>query len=338
MQKGSAKPIRLFFLILYFTIILFYLLVCLVPFLDPGRFWFISVLGLLYPFLLILVITSLFVLLIKKSKWFLLSLAALLISWQQVSVLVALHIPNKTEGTSGKTLRVLSWNVSRWTENRRSARGKQENSYRTKMMAVVQKQNADVLCFQEFFECYAPAFFSSNIPVFKKMGYAYHYFSPSSITVNGAFQTGLIIFSKYPIIDSAYFKTVSRGHSEGFSYVDIKFRENVLRIFNTHLESAGFKHRDPGSESYTAIFSKLRRSYSLRRQQADRIRTEMDKSPYPVIFCGDVDDVPNSYVYFKLKGNLQDAFLKKEQEWVQHFNFFRPLFALIISWQTGDSG
>jgi endonuclease/exonuclease/phosphatase (EEP) superfamily protein YafD len=34
-------------------------------------------------------------------------------------------------------------------------------------------------------------------------------------------------------------------------------------------------------------------------------------SPYPVLFCGDLNDVPNSYTYFTVRGDMQDAFLKK---------------------------
>lgn len=86
------------------------------------------------------------------------------------------------------------------------------------MIEAIQKENADVLCLQEFFQCYAPDYFPDNIQPLKKMGYTYYYFSPASKTVKGLFQTGLAIFSKYPITDSAYFKTTSGGHSEGFNY------------------------------------------------------------------------------------------------------------------------
>jgi endonuclease/exonuclease/phosphatase family metal-dependent hydrolase len=34
-------------------------------------------------------------------------------------------------------------------------------------------------------------------------------------------------------------------------------------------------------------------------------------SPYPVLFCGDLNDVPNSYTYFTVKNGMQDVFLKK---------------------------
>jgi endonuclease/exonuclease/phosphatase family metal-dependent hydrolase len=34
-------------------------------------------------------------------------------------------------------------------------------------------------------------------------------------------------------------------------------------------------------------------------------------SPHPILFCGDLNDIPNSYTYRTIKGNMQDAFLKK---------------------------
>jgi endonuclease/exonuclease/phosphatase family metal-dependent hydrolase len=34
-------------------------------------------------------------------------------------------------------------------------------------------------------------------------------------------------------------------------------------------------------------------------------------SPYPVILAADLNDVPNSYTYFTVRGTLQDAFLQQ---------------------------
>jgi len=39
------------------------------------------------------------------------------------------------------------------------------------------------------------------------------------------------------------------------------------------------------------------------------VKKEMDKSPYASVICGDFNDVPNSYTYFHIRGNCQDAFL-----------------------------
>jgi endonuclease/exonuclease/phosphatase family metal-dependent hydrolase len=338
-MPGKNKSKRyIIFLIFYFGVTFLYLLVSLVPFLNPARFWFIAALGLVFPALFAVMFFCLVVTAIMRSKWFVLSLAALLISLQQLSALFGINLTKDIGDKKDASLRVLSWNVSRWTENENSMKGKPENSFRNQMLDAIRIQGADVICLQEFFECYAPKFFPDNIQPLEKMGYKYHYFSPASKTVNNLFQTGLAIFSKYPIIDSAYFKTIKGGHSEGFSYADIKFQNKTIRFFNTHLESIGMNrsdYREVGkTETARSIFSKLKRGYYLRSQQAVQLRQEMDKSPYPIVFCGDVDDVPNSYVYFKIKGNMQDAFLKKGLGLGRTFQFVSP--TLRIDYMMAD--
>ena len=55
----------------------------------------------------------------------------------------------------------------------------------------------------------------------------------------------------------------------------------------------------------------MRNAFSLRGKQVDIIRQKMEESTYPVILCGDLNDVPNSYAYFKVRKNMKDAFLEK---------------------------
>jgi endonuclease/exonuclease/phosphatase family metal-dependent hydrolase len=315
-MQQKKKGLKLFFLIVYIGIIFLYLLTCLIPFLNPSLFWFIAILGLGFPFLLLLVLICLIIATLYRSKWSFLALAALIISGQQISVLFAFHAKKEFNIDKGeKTLRVLSWNVSGWTENYHTSNTIEGTGLRNLMIDAVRLQNADVLCFQEYFESFAPELYPFNFPAFTKMGFTYFYFSPSAKIMNNALQSGLCIFSKYPIVDSAYFKTIAGGHSEGFSYADVKFENQTIRFFNTHLESPGINRTGYGeivpTETSRTIISKIKRGYFFRNQQVTMLREEMDKSPHPIVFCGDVDDVPNSYAYFKIKGNMQDAFLEK---------------------------
>ncbi len=41
------------------------------------------------------------------------------------------------------------------------------------------------------------------------------------------------------------------------------------------------------------------------------VADEIRQSPYPVMVCGDFNDTPNSYAYFKIRDGLQDAFHSK---------------------------
>ena len=49
----------------------------------------------------------------------------------------------------------------------------------------------------------------------------------------------------------------------------------------------------------------------MRAPQADLVKEQISKSPYPFIITGDFNDVPNSYAYAKISDGLQDAFLQK---------------------------
>ncbi len=52
------------------------------------------------------------------------------------------------------------------------------HALRPMMMDVVKSQNADVLCFEEFFESGDTAIFKSNIETITQMGFPFHYFVP----------------------------------------------------------------------------------------------------------------------------------------------------------------
>jgi endonuclease/exonuclease/phosphatase (EEP) superfamily protein YafD len=94
-------------------------------------------------------------------------------------------------------------------------------------------------------------------------------------------------------------------------------------VFTTHLQSVQFRQRDYDAISEIknaedslfanskTVLSKLRKAMKLRSAQAKIARQIMDDSPYPAIFCGDLNDVPNSHTYFTIRGNMQDAFLEK---------------------------
>ena len=327
-MQAKNKRWRLFFLVVYIGIVFVYLLTCLIPFLDPGTFWFIGLLGLAFPFLLSALLIVLIIAVLVRSRWSFLALAALLLSWQQVTALFGFHARKEFQLEKKPTsLRVLTWNVSSWTESTNMTDKVEAVGLRNLMMDAVQMQNADVLCFQEFFESYAAELFPANIPVLQKMGFNYYYFTPVLTMMNGGLKGGLCVFSKYPMVDTSFHKT-DKGNSEGYSMIDINVNGQIIRLFNTHLESprltrGEYSPLDEVEQSRT-VGGKIKRAYALRGQQARELRAAMDTSKYPVILCGDFNDVPNSYAYFKLKGNLQDAFLKKSFALGRTFQFISP--------------
>jgi endonuclease/exonuclease/phosphatase family metal-dependent hydrolase len=327
-KKTSAKLLVGFTVIVVFL----FLVTCLIPLLNGNTFWFVSVLGLLFPVLLTLLVLCLVAWAVKKSKWFFVCILVLLLGSQQISVTFGFNFFQKKFSVtkSPQTLRVFTWNVSRWDEPNKKKRGGVSN--RRLMWDLVKKQDADILFFQEFFEAYNSKDYESNLDELKKIGYPYTYFYPSSITVNGQYQYGMVISSKYPIKDTASFDFGKSLHSEGLIYADIQVGNRKVRVFSTHMESSrtdrySYFGGGGGSGSMAKVkgfAGALKRAYEYRHYQAILVREKIKASPYPVILCGNLGDVPNSSSYFTVKGNLQDAFLKKGMGIGRTFRFVAP--------------
>jgi endonuclease/exonuclease/phosphatase family metal-dependent hydrolase len=320
-MAGFRKWMVRIFISLNILLVLFTLIGCLVPFLRPGAFWYVALVGLFFPVLLLGNIFFLIVWLFAKSRWALLSALALVLSWQQIFAFVGFNFTSKKINIvkSSDTIRVLTWNVARWDEHNRKLRG--GVSYRPQMIEAIMQQNADVLCLQEFFEPRTDRYFRKNIDTLRKLGYLYHFFSPTSITVNGEFQYGMILLSKYPIVDSAKFSFGKTPHSEGLIFADIKIRERLFRVFTVHMES--FRAGRTGYLNRNQL-SSIKRAYYYRGTQADMVRKQLDASPHPAVICGNLGDVPNSYSYFTVKGQFRDVFLQKGGGLGATFRYFSP--------------
>ena len=91
-------------------------------------------------------------------------------------------------------------------------------------------------------------------------------------------------------------------------------------------------------EASRSLAKKLKNALGLRGYQADTVRKQLDASPYPLIICGDFNDVPNSYTYFHIRGNLQDAFIAKCFGIGRSYIHISPTFVSIIYFHPGISG
>ncbi len=288
--------------------------VTFIKYLGGEKFWFVSLTGLIFPFLIILLFLLGFVWLFKKSMWALFCFIILMLCSIQVSVVLPISLQTKFEELKPKeSVRILSWNVSRWDERNKQKRG--GAGYRPLMLDYIESTGADVLCLQEFFECNDPKLFEANIPALKKRGYLFYFFYPYEQLFEGKLQYGLCIFSRFPILKTGAFENIKSVHSEGLIYTDIQLKDTIVRIFTTDMESAGINYKDYTEggkiKLSTTVLRKIKNSYSLRNLQAKQAAEEIKKSPYPVIICADLGDVPNSYAYFTLKSGRKDAFLQK---------------------------
>lgn len=334
MRKQAANILKGIFIFINICIITLYLLVCIIPYIDTGKYWYIAITGLLFPLLFFGLIFFIIMWALARSRWCWVSVIVLLLGMQQIIVTFGFHFPKDFDAVKKEnTLRVLQWNVTSWDESNKEEKG--GISYRPLMLDLIQKQNADVLCFEEFFEPAKASGYDANIAAFVKMGYPYYYFVPSASYEN-EYENRVAIFSKLPIIDSANFTYGENTSAEHLIYTDIKVQQNTFRIIATHLQSVRFKAEDyqslskikhrnkEGLRDSRTIVSKLKTGYTYRYNQGEILHGQIKASPYPVIVCGDFNDVPNSNTYFKVKQNLRDAFLETGFFIGRTFRFISP--------------
>lgn len=188
----------------------------------------------------------------------------------------------------------------------------QKRNFIDSAVRIVNEENLDVFCIQEFF---VPTNLEENLIGFKSRIHAKYYkYFPLFKDKN----YGMVIFSKYRIINTGEisFDEVT-GNMAG--YVDLKREKDTIRVFNLHLQSFRFKRQDyafvEGKNSNNTTFSssknilkRMNLAYIKRSRQADIVAEHIKKSPFPVLVLGDFNDVPLSYTYNIICGQLMDAF------------------------------
>lgn len=315
MAKGwIRRTTKKVFIIINAIVVLFFLIAALSPYVNPNKFWIHGFLALTTPYLIVLLILFTLFWLITKPIWSLLPIIALLIGWQQVAVVFA-WTGNSifTKRKAENHFRIVNWNIQSFNGLSKDVLAKK--MVRDEVAASILKTYPDIICLQEFNNAAS----ENNISLFSNT-HPYYFFSKDHQRNDGTYQSGCIIFSKYPIINSG---RVEFASEESLIYADLLKGNDTIRIFTTHLQSFKFKKKDyadiekikdSDESSFSASLSlirKMKAAYKKRGDQATLVNIALDRSPYPSIIAGDFNDVPNSFTYFNIKGDKNDAFLQR---------------------------
>ncbi len=173
------------------------------------------------------------------------------------------------------------------------------------ILAEMRSQEVDVLCIQEYNEM------SGN----KKNSETYKEYFPYMAVG----REDMIIFSRYPITRHQTMLFEETNNSAMWADIHVKGAE--FRIFNVHMETTGINHTlhqasklqaknydVSDSQLLSAIYGNYMMGMYFRAGQAIQVANEMRQSPHPIILCGDFNDVPYSFVYNTLLGNMVDGF------------------------------
>lgn len=289
---------------------------------NPKYFWPVGLLTLTaFYFLLILLAFLVFWLFVKPRRAFI-SAIALLLAYKPVNNILPLRLSHSfTKEKKANALRIMTWNVAQF-----NVMGDEKHpEVKKQMFHIINEYNPDIACFQEMVAEDSTVTDHGHIREFmNKLNFKNYFYSYNKKEdFWGYAHFGIIIFSKYPIINK---KTVSRppnDYNSIFQYVDIVKGADTVRVFNIHLQSlrfsrANLKYIDKPTvedenafEESKSIIGKFKKGFLKRQVQADRIREEIKSSPYPAIVSGDFNDVPNSYAYHTIGYGMQNAFVEK---------------------------
>ncbi len=278
---------------------------------SPQSFSLIAFLGLGYPIWLSLSVAFIIFWLIRRKKFYLISVISILIGFNHLRNFFVITV-FQTE--LQEPIKIMSYNVrifDFWNADERI-----EN--RDNIFAFLKEENSDIICFQEFFHQESPTNFvtrDSMIELIETPYYHEHY--THDMAESRYF--GLATFSKYPIVNQGEIAFENDANNYCI-YSDIVIKKDTFRVFNGHIGSIRFQDDDysffgdegPGRyldrEGGHQIASRLKVAFEKRAIQSEIIANEIDASQYPVILCLDMNDTPVSYAYRQFDSRLEDGF------------------------------
>jgi endonuclease/exonuclease/phosphatase family metal-dependent hydrolase len=318
------------FIIINIVIAICFLVGCYNTYFFSARWWFVGLLSMSAFYLLIVLCIFAVFWLFAKPGWIAIFFVTIALAYKPIQHILPFRFSSSFSIPKHRgNIRVMSWNVAQFD----ILYNKERPDIRDDMITVINEYKPDIACFQEMVA--GDTLVNLNTAYYKKYSffsvfeYAHKLSMPEyffSYNFKEDFLNhqhfGLIIFSKYPIINRQTVGSFPYNYNNNFQYADIVKGNDTFRVFNIHLQSLKFtpinleyidkptlESRQDLSRSKN-VLSKLKRGFLQRQLQADKIKATIGESPYRVIVCGDLNDVPNSYAYQKIGEGLQNTFVE----------------------------
>ncbi|MCM1078473.1 MAG: endonuclease/exonuclease/phosphatase family protein [Bacteroidales bacterium] len=182
------------------------------------------------------------------------------------------------------------------------------------ILEYITQSGADIVCIQEFTDI------RGQDSLWHEMNRIYQH--NDTVRGNSAGSGSVALYSKFPIKAKEKLPIKSANNLAGVFTIDIDGRD--VKVINAHLETVGFSMEDKNKFSQMVhgdtdrgeikkdsktLLSKLAESAVKRASQARTIDEYVKaNSNTPVIFCGDINDHPLSYVHNTIAENLKDCY------------------------------
>lgn len=270
--------------IVAFMLLLSYVL----PFVPPKTFSILSVISLAVPILIILNVLFVLYWLIGLRKQVLLSVIVLLLGFNYIGSFYKFSSSkssNKNESFTVMNYNVRLFNLYKWIP---------EKHVEKSIEHLIKDAQPDILCLQE----YHPH---------EKIDLSNFKYKFEKLDGNRT-KYGQAIFSKFPIIESGSINFPKTANNA--IYADVVKNEDTIRIYNVHLQSSHINTdmENLRKEDSERLLKTLSSTFRMQQEQSEIFNQHKNNSPHKVIVSGDFNNTAYSYVYRKIKGDLQDAF------------------------------
>lgn len=276
------------------------LLSYILPYFEPKKFAFLSVLSLTVPFLIILNILFVVYWLFKVKKQLLLSLIVLLIGYNYITSLYKFSSSKNVDdlqNISVMNYNVRLFNVFKWIP---------DDSVEQNIVDFIAEKQPDILSIQEYRRD-------------DKINFSgYHKFEEIS---GDKVKNGQAILSKFPIVNSGSIEFPDTYNNAIF--IDIVKGTDTIRIYNVHLQSMKIDANADALKNETSenLFKRVSKTFTMQQFQSELFLKHKMKCHYKMIICGDFNNTAYSYVYKEIKGDLKDAFVEAGNGFGRTYNF-----------------
>lgn len=266
----------------------------------------------------------------RKKIRTLLSLIPLALCASMIPAVFGMNYFSKNDWNKGENrFKLMSWNVHAMglfnpRETKKHAAG---------IVQLIKEENPDILCLPEISrnnEAKDNAYIRKIINDGNYTEFRYN----SDNEYNSKISLGVAVFSRFPIVS---YKVYPISQYIFLIQNDVVMPANdTLRLFVVHMESFRLTDKDKAiiegmkknkgedlAQSRSFIW-KFNDAYNRRAHEADSAHGIINQSPYPTIICGDFNDLPYSYTYCTMKGELSDAFVKKGRGFGRTYNQIIP--------------
>lgn len=282
---------------------------------SPNTLPYLYFLGLGYPILLGFTLAFILFWFLFKRRYIWLNVAVLLLGWNHLNHFISIGLIS--EVPQANSLKIISYNVRIFDLYNTKHRIESRNG----IFDFLQTESPDIACFQEFYHQEKGTEFVTKDTLFDILKTPY-FQERYTHEMTGKKYFGLATFSKFPIINKGEIP-FDNDPNNFCIFSDIIKERDTIRVYNAHIGSIRLQDKDYaffGDEETGRIYqrnpeeqqilTRLKIAYEKRAIQIEAVMESIKQSPYPVVFCGDLNDTPVSYCYGQLNSELTDAFVR----------------------------